>query len=126
MLLFISLSSRELGNRVHGSRTLSPGARAGQWALRCGEHFALALCWLTAYTSWCTNDHPSWPGSQRPTGLDNPRVPSSPALAAVHSSRGSGGMPRMDDELHIAVEEVEEADKLAETLPRVGRIEQPI
>ena len=64
--------------------------------------------------------------SQRPTRLDNPRVPSSPALAAVHSSRGSGGMPRMDDELHIAVEEVEEADKLAETLPRVGRIEQPI
>src|SRR5437773_2409083 len=64
--------------------------------------------------------------SQRPTGLDNPRVPSSPALAAVHSSRGSGGMPRMDDELHIAVEEVEEADKLAETLPSVGRIEQPI
>ena len=66
--------------------------------------------------SWC----------QRPTGLDNPRLPSSPALAAVHSSRGSGGMPRIDDELHIAVEEVEEADKLAETLPRVGRIEQPI
>ena len=35
-------------------------------------------------------------------------------------------MPRIDHELDIAVEKMEEADELAQALPRVGRVEQPI
>src|SRR5437867_10464501 len=98
------------GARRHCRGRLRPGRRAAdRWASWC--------------PAWCQRNAPV---AKRPAGLHNPRLPSSPALAAVHSSRGSGGMPRIDDELHIAVEEVEEADELAEALPRVGRIEQPI
>ena len=49
-----------------------------------------------------------------PPSHANPRRTGSP-LAAGHSSRGLGGVSGIDDKFHIAVEEVEEADQLAET-----------
>jgi hypothetical protein len=44
----------------------------------------------------------------------------------VGCSVESGGSPGIDDELHVAIEEVEKAHQLTKALPRIGWIEQPI